>query len=69
MTAFRDFRTITGRKIRVRANYSKRHFTIKTESNTFRTYKMNQEEFESSEYRTGNDWQQFLNVARYFRVK
>jgi len=54
-------KTITGRQLKVTSNQSLRHFTIKTEIAKFRTLPMSQEEFDSNENNTGNDWQQFLN--------
>ena len=54
-------KTITGRELKVTSNKSLRHFTIKTEIAKFRTLPMTQEEFDSNENNTGNDWQQFLN--------
>ena len=68
MTRFTNYTTISGRKLQVNSNQSKRHFTIKTESGTFRTHEMNQEEFESNEMNTGNDWNDFLKTDEYFKV-
>ena len=69
MKTFTTYTTITGREIKVSSNQSKRHFTIKTESATFRTCPMSQEEFNSCEYNTGNDWNQFLKSEDYYKVK
>lgn len=69
MKNFQSFKTNTGEIINVSANQSKRHFTIKTSIGKFRTYPMNQEEFDSNEMNTGNDWAQFLKSDDYFRVK
>lgn len=69
MTRFTTYTTIYGRELRVNSNQSKKHFTIKTESGTYRTYPMSQEDFESNEYNTGNDWQNFLNSDDYYQVK
>ena len=63
------YTTITGRKIKVSANQSKRTFTIVTESAKFRTLQMSREEFESCEYQTGNDWENFLRTNAYYQVK
>jgi hypothetical protein len=63
------YTTITGRKIRVGSNYSKRTFTIKTDSSTFRTFKMTKEEFNENLYNTANDWNQFLKSDDYYKVK
>jgi len=64
-------KTITGRELKVTSNKSLRHFTIKTENSKFRTLAMSQEEFDSNENNTGNDWQQFLNSCSgdYYLVK
>ena len=63
------YTTITGRTIKVSANQSKRTFTIVTESAKFRTLQMSREEFESCEYQTGNDWENFLRTDAYYQVK
>lgn len=69
MSGFSTFMTITGRKLRVRPNPANRTYTIKTETNTFRTLKMSKEEFDSCKRNTGNDWQQFLNQGAYYKVE
>jgi hypothetical protein len=66
-------KTVSGRTIEVKANKSKRTYTIRcTESNgyksKFRTIPMSKEEFESAEYWTANDWQQFLKTDEYYAV-
>jgi hypothetical protein len=65
----RTLTTITGRTIKVAANHSKRTFTIKTESATYRTIPMTKDEFESELYNTGNDWAQFLKGSDYYKVR
>ncbi|CAL67367.1 hypothetical protein [Christiangramia forsetii] len=66
-------KTITGKEINVTPNYSKRTFTIRTEENgmksKYRTIPMSQEEFDSNEMNTANDWQQFLKTDEYYLVK
>ena len=63
-------KTITGTQINVKANQSKRTFTIRTEGSKYRTIPMSQEEFESCENNTANDWQHFLsNTDEYYLVK
>ena len=59
----------TTSEIRVSSNKAKRHFTIKTEAATFRTYTMSREEFNINEYNTGNDWAQFMKSDNYYKVK
>jgi len=51
-----EFRTNLGETIKVSANQSKRHFTIKTNAAKFRTTPMTKEEFDSCLNNTGNDW-------------
>ena len=64
----KTLKTVTGEEIKVSANYSKRTFTIKTESGKYRTSVMDQEEFDSCLHNTGNDWQQFLRSDDYYKV-
>ena len=61
--------TISGRELKISANQSARTFTIRTESGKYRTHKMTKEEFNSAEYWTGNDWNNFLKSTNdYFKV-
>ena len=69
MKKFNALTTISGRVLKVNSNVSKRHFTIKTECATYRTYSMSQNEFDENEMNTGNDWQQFLKSDNYYKVK
>ena len=62
-------KTISGRILKVTVNNQLRHFTIKTESAKFRSFKMTKDEFNSAYYWTGNDWQNFLTSDDYFKVK
>lgn len=64
-----SFKTISRRTLKVSANQSKRTYTIKTESATYRTIKLSKEEFEECWYNTGNDWQNFLRGADYYKVR
>ena len=59
--------TISGRTINVKANQSKRTFTIRVEGAKYRTYSMSKDEFESCENNTANDWQQFLKSNDYYK--
>lgn len=66
-------KTITGREIKATPNYKNRTFTLRcTDPNgykvKYRTIPMSIEEFESSEYNTANDWQQFLKTNDYYIV-
>lgn len=70
MTQFTEHKTSSGRVIKTRPNYSKKHFTIKTEAATLRTYKLSEDEFSGCEYNTGNDWNDFLKRSNdYYLVK
>ena len=51
------------------ANHSKRTFTIRKNGTTYRTFKMDKEEFNSALYWTENDWQHFLKSSDYYKVK
>ena len=69
-STFRQYTTISGRTILVRPNYSKRVFTIQTESNTFKTYKLDENTFNYNLFNTGNDWQNYLRTSTdIFAVK
>lgn len=61
-------KTISGKEITATPNYSKRTFTIRTESGKYRTFPMNKQEFNESLNRTANDWQSFLNKESYLTV-
>ena len=59
--------------IKVTPNYSKRTFTIRKYINgklfaKYRTIEMSQEEFDSEERNTENDWNQFLSSDDYYKV-
>jgi hypothetical protein len=57
------------REIKVRANHSKRTFTIRTgEGFKYRTIQMDKDEFNSCLYNTVNDWAQFLRSSDYYKV-
>ena len=64
----KTLKTITGRELKISSNKSKRTFTIVTESAKYRTYPMTKDEFNSCEYNTGNDWQNFLKSNDYYKV-
>jgi hypothetical protein len=61
--------TITGREISVSRNNSKRTYTIRCSSGKYRTYPMSKEDFNSADYWTGNDWNNFLKSNNYHPVK
>jgi len=69
MKRFTEFKTISGKKIRVSSNNSRRTFTIVTTSGKYRTYPMDKQEFISNSHNTGNDWSNFLKGSDYFPVK
>jgi len=54
MRKLTEHKAISGRIIRISTNYSKRRFTIYTESGKYRTHKMSQQEFDSEKFNTGN---------------
>ena len=59
--------------IKVTANQSKRTFTIRKYIDgkfftKYRTIEMSQEEFDSEEMNTENDWKQFLKSDDYYTV-
>ena len=69
MSKFKTLRTMSGIEIRVRPNYSARHFTIKANGFKYRTNQLPQSEFNSYEYYTGCDWLNFLRGCdEYYRV-
>jgi len=70
MKRITTMKTISGYEIKVSANHSKRHFTLKTDSGKFRTTPMTKEEFASCLNNTGNDWMQFLrSCGDYYKLK
>lgn len=69
MGAFNEYTTVTGRKIKVRSNQSKRTYTIVTDGSVYRTLPMSKEEFQSCQHNTGNDWNQFLKSNDYYKVR
>ena len=61
--------TISGKEIKVRENNSKRTFSIKTNSGSYRTYPMDAEDFNDARRNwNGNDWQSFLNSESYIKL-
>jgi|TARA_B110000908_G_C10151892_1_gene401728 subtilase family serine protease len=61
------------RLIKATANQSKRTFTIRCYDNgvmyaKYRTIQLSQEEFNSEEMNTPNDWEQFLKTDAYYKV-
>ena len=65
----KTLKTRTGRELKITFNKSLRHYTIKTQSGKYRTYKLSQEEFNSMDYFTSNDCQNFLTTDEYFKVR
>lgn len=54
----------------IRANKSKRTFTIRKGGLKYRTNPMTQDEFDCEENNTKSDWQHFLNLScDYYLVK
>ena len=55
--------------IKVKSNQSKRTFTIRTSGgNKYRTLAMSQDDFDSAEMWTQQDWRQFLKTDEYYVV-
>ena len=64
---------MTHPEILVKANQSKRTFTIRNKFPDgtvlkYRTNKLTKEEFEQEEFNTSNDWRQFLKTDNYYKV-
>lgn len=54
---------------KVKSNQSLRHFTIiKSDGTKYRTFKMSKEEFQSNEYNSINDWNEFLKSDEYYSI-
>lgn len=63
-------KTITGREISVKANKSKKTFTIRTDAAKYRTLPFSRQEFEQADrFWTGQDWQNFLKTGSYYKVR
>lgn len=65
--------TTQNETLEVRANQSKRTFTIRKYIDgkffvKYRTFQMSQEEFDREENNTENDWKQFLKSDEYYKV-
>ena len=68
MSVSKTMTTISGRELVIRSNKSRRHYTITTSAAKYRTLPMSKEEFESAEYWTGNDWNNFLKGNEYYKL-
>jgi arsenate reductase-like glutaredoxin family protein len=55
-------------EIMVKANNSRRTFTIVTDVAKYRTYQMSKEEFQSCLHNTQNDWRNFLRSDDYYKI-
>tara|TARA_R110000751_G_scaffold83052_1_gene166892 strand:- start:796 stop:1002 length:207 start_codon:yes stop_codon:yes gene_type:complete len=60
--------------IKATPNYSKRTFTLRCYSDgvfyaKYRTTQMTQDEFDTEEYNTQNDWEQFFKSDDYYTVR
>jgi hypothetical protein len=63
-------KTITGREISVKANKSKKTFTIRTDAAKYRTLPFSRQEFEQADrFWTGQDWKNFLKTGSYYKVR
>jgi len=59
--------------IKVTSNQSKRTFTIRKYIDgkffvKYRTFPTSQDDFDTEEYNTENDWKQFLKSDNYYKV-
>lgn len=63
-------KTITDKEINVRANKSRRTFTIRVNGNKYRTVRMSKDEYRSLLSNTAYDWRYFLNSCSgdYYKV-
>lgn len=62
--------TISGRELKITSNVKERTFRIKTESATYKTIKMSNQDFIDADNWTSNDWQDFLNKTHeYYIIK
>ena len=52
----------------VKANHQKRTFTIRTESNKYRTTQFSKDEFEEMEFNTVADWKNFLATQNFYTL-
>lgn len=68
-TTFKILMTYSGTEIKVRGNERQRVFTLKKHGSTYKMYPMNKQEFEDTQYWTGNDWNQFFKTNEYYPVK
>lgn len=62
-------KTVSNKEIKITGNKTLRRYTIKTDSNKYKSYKMNKQEFNDASYWNGNDWQNFLNTNDYYIIK
>jgi hypothetical protein len=65
----RTLNTVLNVQIKVTPNKSQRTFTIRRQGIKFRTLQMSREVFDSADYWTGNDWDNFLKTNEYYIVK
>ena len=52
--------------ITVRANHSKRTYTIRTGTLKYRTCRFSKEEFGENEWNTSSDWKNFLRTEDFY---
>ena len=70
---YKNDRPMKNQEIKVKANQSKRTFTIRMYVDgvlfaKYRTIQMSKDEFDSAEMNTENDWKQFLKSDDYYSV-
>jgi len=60
--------SITGREFNLTSNKSKKTWTIRTNGFKYCTYPMSNEDWNSSDFWSGNDWSNFMKTNDYYRV-
>jgi hypothetical protein len=62
-------KTRSGRDLKITSNVKERTFRIKTESSTYKTIRMSNQEFIEADNWTGDDWLNFLRTSDYIKIK
>ena len=62
-------KTRSGRDLKITSNVKERTFRIKTESSTYKTIRMSNQEFIEADNWTGDDWLNFLRTRDYIKIK
>ena len=62
-------KTRSGRDLKITSNVKERTFRIKTESSTYKTIRMSNQEFIEADNWAGDDWLNFLRTSDYIKIK